>query len=241
MRFFCGLHQPSDARHFDACCISVNRLRPRRTMVVRDWMMDGGAFTEVSNHGGYRTDVAEHADQIRRWSKTGNLVAAVAQDWMCEDKALRATGLSIEDHQRLTIERYDHLVACDVGGVYVMPVLQGFTPDEYVRNLRDYGARIGNGAWVGVGSVCKRNGKPQEIEAVLLAVHRARPDLRLHGFGLKLTALSSGLVLKLLHSADSMAWSLNARKNGRNANDWRNARRWVDRIESLPVQWPLIV
>jgi hypothetical protein len=55
MRFFTGLHQPSDARHFDAAFISVNRLRTRKApMQVRDWIMDSGAFTEISSHGHYR-------------------------------------------------------------------------------------------------------------------------------------------------------------------------------------------
>jgi hypothetical protein len=40
----------------------------------------------------------------------------------------------------------------------------------------------------------------------------------------------------MLHSADSMAWSFAARKQGRNANDWREAVRWTQNIESRPVQ-----
>lgn len=95
--------------------------------------------------------------------------------------------------------------------------------------------------WVGVGSVCKRNGDVSAIEAVLVAIRRARPDLRLHGFGLKTTALRSGLVRAVLHTADSMAWSFAARKNGRNANDWREAARFVSDIEGMPFQRPLFV
>jgi hypothetical protein len=41
MRFFCGLHQPNDARHFDAAFISVNRLRGRKSpFLVGDWILD---------------------------------------------------------------------------------------------------------------------------------------------------------------------------------------------------------
>ena len=43
MRFFTGLHQPSDARHFDAAFVSVNRLRKRKCpFAVGDWIMDSG-------------------------------------------------------------------------------------------------------------------------------------------------------------------------------------------------------
>jgi hypothetical protein len=84
--------------------------------------------------------------------------------------------------------------------------------------------------------VCKRNGDPGQVAAVLLAIKGARPDLRLHGFGLKTTALADPLVRSLLETADSMAWSFNARRNGRNANDWKEAVQWVKNITERPVQ-----
>lgn len=241
MRFFVGLHHPHAAQHFDCAFISVNALRRRRgPFVVGDWIMDSGAFTEVSTHGGYRHSVEEYAAEIRRWRGNGRLIAAVAQDWMCEPWIVERTGLSVAEHQRLTIERYDALIAC-APGVYIMPVLQGYAPPDYASHIEQYGYRLRHGMWVGVGSICKRNGDPRAIEEVLLAVHRARPDLKLHGFGLKTTALSSGIVRKLLATADSMAWSFSARKQGRNANDWREAQRWVANIEAQEVQWPLFV
>jgi hypothetical protein len=238
MRFFCGLHQPSDAQHFAACFISVNRLRDRRgPFQVGDWIMDSGAFTEISTHGAYRHSVADYAAEIRRWSGNGRLLAAVAQDWMCEPWIVEKTGLSVLEHQRLTVARYDELVWEDTAGVYVMPVLQGYAPSDYVRHLDMYGVdRLTHRAWVGVGSICKRNASPRAVEAVLLAVRSARPDLRLHGFGLKATALRSALVFDLLTTADSMAWSFHARKQGRNANEWREAKRWMRGIEDMPRQ-----
>lgn len=236
MRFFTGLHQPSDARHFDAAFVSVNRLRQRKgPFAVGDWIMDSGAFTEISTHGHYRASVSEYAAEIRRWAGTGNLLAAVAQDFMCEPFIVAKTGLSVLQHQQLTIERYDALLAENTG-VYILPVLQGFDPADYARHVRMYGDRLVAGQWVGVGSVCKRNSDPGAVAGVLLAIKDVRPDLRLHGFGLKSTALAHPLVRSLLHSADSMAWSFHARKNGRNANDWREAVRWTKAITSRPVQ-----
>lgn len=236
MRFFVGLHQPSDARHFAAAFVSVNRLRARKgPFKVGDWIMDSGAFTEISTHGEWRSGVEEYAAEIRRWSKVGNLLAAVSQDYMCEPFILAKTGMTVEQHQQLTIQRYRDLLKADTG-VYIMPVLQGFAPADYVAHIRMYGALLPYGAWVGVGSVCKRNGDFRAIEAVLLAIHEERPDLRLHGFGLKTTALRSGLVRELLWSADSMAWSFAARKDGRNQNDWREAKKFERVIDLMPVQ-----
>jgi hypothetical protein len=241
MRFFTGLHQPSDAKHFSAAFISVNRIRNRKShFEVGDWIMDSGAFTEVYTHGLYRHSVEDYAAQIVRWKNNGNLLAAVSQDYMCEPFILAKTGMTIADHQRLTIERYDALLDCNTG-VTILPVLQGFAPEDYVDHIRQYGERLAFGQWVGVGSICKRNGNIAAIEDVLLTIHRERPDLRLHGFGLKTTALSSGLVQELLYTADSMAWSFAARISGRNGNDWREAKEWTDRIESRHIQLPLYI
>jgi transcriptional regulator of met regulon len=198
--------------------------------------MDSGAFSTILTHGDYPESPAVYAEQIKRWSTNGNLLAAVAQDYMCEAHMLKITGKTIPEHQRLTIERYDALVKCDVGGIYVMPVLQGYEPEDYVTHIRQYKGRLRFGDWVGVGSVCKRNGSIASVEAVLSAIKRERPDLRLHGFGLKTTALGSDLVCQALHTADSMAWSYSARKQGRNGNDWREAQRFADRINQMPAQ-----
>lgn len=231
--FFVGLHQPSDARHFERAFVSVNRLRSRKSdFPARDWIMDSGAFTEVTTHGGYRSGVAEYAAQIRRWGRCGTMLAAVSQDWMCEPFVLVKTGLTVRDHQRLTVERYDALLDADPGAL-VLPVAQGYLPDDYRRHLELYGDRLSEGQWVGVGSVCKRNGSARETAAVLDAIYEERPDLRLHGFGLKLTSLASPAVRRRLYSADSMAWSYSARKQGRDGNSWREAHAFAARINQF--------
>ena len=216
MKFYVGIHQPSDAKNLGPVFVSVHRLvgpHGRRTPFTRaSWIMDSGAFTTIAKHGGYPEPPSAYAAEIRRWASP-NLVAAVAQDYMCEPHMLAKTGLTLADHQRLTIERYDALVACDLGGVPIMPVLQGYDPADYARHVRAYGSRLAPGAYVGVGSVCKRNGRPGAIVAVLEAILAVRPDLRLHGFGLKTTSLSHPEIRAMLESADSMAWSFAARRD----------------------------
>lgn len=235
VRFFTGLHQPSDAKHFEAAFISVKRIRNRKgPFAVGDWIMDSGAFSEVSQHGGYRESVEEYAKQIMRWKSNGNLLAAVSQDYMCEPWILERTGLTVRDHQRLTVERYDALLRCETG-CYILPVLQGYSPDDYVEHIRMYGERLTPGMWTGVGSICKRNGSPRKILEVLMAIKLERPDLRLHGFGLKKTSLDNVTIRALLETADSMAWSFAARKNGTGANDWRNAASFKKGIEIEPT------
>jgi hypothetical protein len=211
MKFYVGMHMPSKADKVDNAFVSVNVLRKRKSgFPVQNWIMDSGAFTTIAKHGCYPEPVSVYAEQIRRWKGNGNLVAAVSQDYMCEDHMLAKTGMNVRQHQALTIERYDQLIAEDTG-VYIMPVLQGYTPFSYVDHVRMYGERLAYGAYVGVGSVCKRNSSPSSIVQVLKAIKAERPDLRLHGFGIKTTALSWQEVRDNLESADSMAWSFAAR------------------------------
>ena len=70
---------------------------------------------------------------------------------------------------------------------------------------------------------------------MLSAIHAARPDLKLHGFGIKRTALANADVRRLLHSSDSMAWSFHARINGRgtDANKWQEAKLFADAVDAL--------
>ena len=105
--------------------------------------------------------------------------------------------------------------------------------------------RFPRGMWVGVGSLCKRNGRPEQVLAVLEAIRSRRPDLRLHGFGVKLTALAHPGVSAALASANSMAWSFHARKNGRDPNSWREAEAFAEvvsrRLQAKPRPWQSVL
>lgn len=231
MLFYVGLHQVSDAKHFERSFISVNRLMGRKSdFIVDDWIMDSGAFSRINTKGEH-LKISEYAERINRFSSCGNLVAAVTQDYLCEPLILKKTGFTILKHQKLTLERYLDLRS--ETEVYVMPVLQGYAPEQYMEHVEMYGADLEEGAYVGVGSVCRRNTRPLEVLEVFAAIKKKRPDLRLHGFGLKHTALEDAALRKLLYSSDSMAWSFAARYEGRNQNDWREAKAYELKIQKL--------
>lgn len=246
--FYVGLHQPSDAQHFDRCCIHVGRLGARQKPLGCDeLLLDSQAFRVLELHGEHRLTPLAYAIRAAQIAQLCGRVVVVTQDYMCEQyifqKRYEHTGVcfSVADHQRLTISRYDalHYHAAQ-RGLQVMPVLQGYAPAEYVDHILQYGRRLKTDMWVGVGSVCKRNGDPSAIRDVLYSIKRARPDLRLHGFGLKSTALGWAWIRQALYSADSMAWSDAARKEGRNANDWREADAYAravrgDDLGDLPM------
>ena len=237
MIFFTGISNISHESKVDYSFISINRLigkRKRKSdFEAKTWIMDSGAFSQVSTFGDHHLTAGEYAEEINRWSRCGILVRAVAQDYMCEDFILKKLGRTVEEHQEMTIALYKELIAETKDyDVTIMPVLQGYEPYEYANHVQDYGSLLKEYAWVGVGSICKRNSNPDSVIDVLKAILTIRPDLRLHGFGIKKTCLQDSAIRDRLFSADSMAWSYKSPKK----EDYNEAIRYRDRILNMPVQ-----
>lgn len=174
------------------------------------WALDSGGFTELSLFGGWTITVAQYIAEVRRYiADIGRLTWAAPMDCMCEPWIVAKTGLSVEEHQHRTLENYLEL-RTQAPEVPWIPVLQGWTLTDYLRHREAYaraGVDLASLPLVGVGSVCRRQATAGI--AVLLA-RLAEAGLRLHCFGMKGSGLrrSAGFVV----SADSLAWSLAARK-----------------------------
>jgi hypothetical protein len=144
---------------------------------------------------------------------------------MCEPWIVERTGLSIREHQERTVSNY--LELRDRGPF--IPVLQGWALDDYEACMSlyaDAGVDLAAVPMVGIGSVCRRQ-DTDEIGRIMLAVHDA--GIRAHGFGVKKEGIAR--YGRLLASADSMAWSYNARKNpplpGCRHKNCANCPRWA--------------
>lgn len=187
------------------------------------YAIDSGGFTELQKYGRWTITAAEYVAFLRKaWEQCGPFDFAAPMDWMCEDIVITGgqagplrfagTGLSIRRHQELTTENLLELrrLAPDLP---IIPVVQGQDPGDYVRHARMYrqaGVDLASEPLVGVGSVCRR----QHMEAAVEIMEALR-DLgveRLHGFGFKIEGLRS--CWQLMHTADSMAWSLDGRYAG---------------------------
>jgi hypothetical protein len=144
----------------------------------------------------------------------GRLDWAAPMDWMCEPHMLARTGKTVREHQYLTVANYLELKDF---GLPIIPVLQGWDPQDYVRHVElyaDAGVDLTEQRVVGVGTVCRR----QDTGVILtVMVELRRCDIHLHGFGVKTAGLRH--YGKLLRSADSMAWSYQARAHGRRMDD----------------------
>jgi hypothetical protein len=241
--FYVGWHQlnngESGTKHFHHCLISAPRLLSRCSpFPIQNWILDSGAFTRFQSHGRHLPfakrppcGIDTYINLVKTWQEHGSLQAWVSQDWLCERTTLKVTNLSVYRHQQLTIDHYDLLRAYNLSS-YLMPVLQGVRPFDYVCHLEDYGKRLAFGQWVGVGSIAHQS--PKQIAAILLQIKAVRPDLRLHGFGVKYRALKHPLVWDLLYSADSAAAGLSGGSGDRKycgSNDPRRALAYVDNLQ----------
>jgi hypothetical protein len=214
VKFYLGVHRPNWLEQTDVpLFVSHMTLRRYKSLprALGKWALDSGGFSQVAFHGSYTCTATDYARAVRSYrDEIGGLQWAAIQDWMCEPFVLAKTGLTLQDHRVRTVFSLVHLrmLAPDV---LWMPVLQGWHLDDYLR-CRDAYSRAGvdltRERVVGLGSVCRRQ-HAGEAEAIIRRLQSE--GLRLHGFGFKTLGLQK--VSSALESSDSMAWSLNARRN----------------------------
>lgn len=184
----------------------------------------------LKKHGAWTVTPAQYVAEVRRYrDEIGGMQWAAIQDWMCEEEILKRTGLDVAEHQRRTLDNYDELLDL-APEVPWCPVLQGWTPADYLRHLEAYdkrGHQLAALPIVGLGSICRRQNtlRAEMLVRELVDDH----GLKLHGFGFKVQGLRR--VWGHLTSSDSMAWSLNARKSppleGCTHSSCANCARWA--------------
>jgi len=235
MKFYLGTHRPSWLARTDVPLFVSRRVMPKAKFpqAIGSWALDSGGFTELSMFGEWRTTEDEYvADALRYEDEIGLLNWVAPQDWMCEPFMLEKTGLTVREHQQRTVESFLRLA--DRLGDLVIPVLQGWTRDDYLRCWADYeyaNVDLSGERTVGLGSICRRQ-NTAEVGRIM----RSLQPLNLHAFGVKLTGLES--YGDALHSADSMAWSYRARRDhpmrGHTHKSCANclpyALRWRDQV-----------
>jgi hypothetical protein len=215
VRFYLGVHRPAWLERTDVpLFVSRRVLVERKSLPVAlgPWALDSGGFTELSMFGAWRTTPTEYVSDVRRFERgIGRLEWVAPQDWMCEPHMLALTGLTVEEHQARTVGNF--LALRQELGALVVPVLQGWTADDYMACWDRYHRAGVDLEWepvVGLGTVCRR----QNTAEAGVIVRRLAENLlgrQLHGFGVKLTGLES--FGDELGSADSMAWSFTTRRS----------------------------
>jgi hypothetical protein len=209
-----GTHMPNWLRELDVpLFVSHRRLRRYRGAlpVARGpWALDSGGFTELSLYGRWVTTPAAYVDAVHRYrDEIGGMQWAAPMDWMCEPWIVQQTRLSVREHQERTVANYLELRAAAPDLPFI-PVIQGHTLDDYLECVdlyREADVDLCDERLVGLGSVCRRQAT-QEIAEIVDEL--AGLGVALHGFGMKSRGLAR--VAHHLRSADSMAWSYDARR-----------------------------
>lgn len=199
---------------------------------IAPWALDSGGFSELAMYGEWRTSESEYVDDIQRFMEIGQMQWCAPQDWMCEPVMLAKTGLSIAEHQKRTTQS---VLSLRAKGLPVIPVLQGWELADYHSHLAQYWAKgivLETEPLVGIGSVCRRQ-STEEIGEIVSSLR----GIKLHGFGVKTKGLAK--YGQYLCSADSMAWSYDARRKAplpecsghiNCANCLTFARQWRERL-----------
>ena len=205
--------------------IADQNLRNRATFprALGPWVLDSGGFMQLLKTGRWQFTVDEYLQRIAMYQEEiGNLAWAAPMDYMCEWDIRHGAGnqyqftpsTSILCHQLLTTENVmlarQRWPLFGDGPCPVKLVIQGWHKDDYLAHIdlyRSEGIDLAAESVVGLGSVCRRSSTPSIIRLVS-AITDEVPGIRLHGFGVKREGLRA--VGHLLHSADSMAWSMDA-------------------------------
>lgn len=195
--------------------INADRLLQRKTEFpysdTEVWL-DSRGYHELLRHGRWTITPRRYADLAVRVAERFDLRAAVTQDYMCEPWALAKTGLTVDEHQRRTIESLFELHNLEPA-IPWMPVLQGQMLDDFLRHIEMYeeaGVNLSAFERVGLGTVCRRHAT-EEISKIISEI--SARAIRLHAFGVKTEGLRRNA--GSLSSTDSNAWSYNGRKLSR--------------------------
>jgi hypothetical protein len=216
-RFWLGTHRPNwlsrpevDVPLF-VSHVTLGKYRRALPVATHEWACDSGSFSEVLRHGSdaFPGGHPPYIAALRRYrDEIGQMCWAAPQDWMCESWMIAKTGLSIAEHQRRTVANAV-AIRSDAPDLPVIVVLQGDSPEDYERCAALYereGFDLAAEPLVGLGSVCRR----QHLGGIYgLVIDLFISGIRLHGFGISKRGLPR--LYEFLASADSMAWSYDAR------------------------------
>lgn len=162
--------------------------------------LDPGGFGFHRRNSDYPFTLAQYAELAERLGAT----SVATLDYPCEPKVNR------EIH-RTNLDRIARSVEWAERGrkeqpqLPWVPVIQGYTPAEYLRCIDLYEEKGLIRPYMAIGSLCSRVRRDSTWEVVRV-IRRRLTGVRLHGFGVSLTLLKDKRIRSALHSADTQAW-----------------------------------
>lgn len=184
------------------------RLKPDAFGGHADVALDSAGFVAMFLYGGYRWSVSDYVSLAASW----HWAWWASMDFCCEPEIARNQD-EVRERVRKTATK---LIECRLEAEAQecsppMPVLQGWSPDDYL-----YSAELSGDLpdLVGIGSVCRRNLSGDDgIIKILGRLDRSLPcHVGFHLFGVKGQAIQALVGHPRIRSVDSFAHDMEARR-----------------------------
>jgi len=172
--------------------------------------IDSGGFFSSMQAGHYTKTDAEYLEYI----EAKNPAFFALRDYPCETELLKKHSRTVFEHIKMTVEHHclllDMLPEYNINAVPI-PVIQGWSVEDYQLCIDLFRERGLITDYMAIGSVCRRT-SIKNIRDIIVSVRDNLPaKTKLHGFGVKLTALKDLAIWNALYSVDSGAWDYVAR------------------------------
>jgi len=189
---------------------SINAFVPK----CKEWFLDSGGFSLLSKWRDYPFTVEQYALLIKKKKPT----YAATMDYPCEPELLKETSMSIRERIMRTIENAEIMLNnYDFCPTKIVPVVQGWTIDDYRFCIEEMHRRDLLTDYVAFGSMCRRMriSEARKLITKQREYLRKFTDAKAHYFGINLSFLKDLVIFKNVDSFDTAAWTHNQGTDGR--------------------------
>jgi len=222
LKFYIGFSWDKKIRDnntYPYCFISIasnysyncyKKLTPWFINNAKDIMLDSGGFSFLNRFGDYPFGFDKFVEWIHMIDDVNDCgVGYVATpDYPCEKDITRTCKL--KSNRERIIKTVDNaiIIMDEYPDINWMPVLQGFTLDEYKHCLDLYRNRGINPEKFAIGSMCRRK-NVRQIENYVRNLIEYGLTEKIHLFGLLMNGLKSKYLFDTVDSCDSISFSYN--------------------------------
>jgi len=211
---------------------SINAFIPK----CKEWFLDSGGFSLLSKLKDYPFTLEQYALLIKR--KKPNYAATM--DYPCEPELLKETSMSIRERIMRTVENAEIMLNnYDFRRTKIVPVVQGWSIDDYRHCIEEMHRRDLLTDYVAFGSMCRRMRITEARKLITKQKEYLRKftDAKAHYFGIKISFLKDLTIFRNVDSFDTAAWTHNhdgVRRYARKQEELRrNYERYIAKLSEV--------
>jgi hypothetical protein len=179
---------------------------------TKEIFLDSGGASLFEQYSDYPFSLDAFVQWIKAMQETNdNKVKYVAiLDYPCEPEINRKAFSTNQERIEATVRNAMKCFRHDISPAKWLPVLQGYSVEEYLHCLKLYKDQNLYLDYIAIGSMCRRNDLDQ-IHKILKAI-KERTDAKIHLFGLTIKALKKLAIYDLIDSCDATGYALGCSK-----------------------------